>query len=263
MKIGFIGGGNMAEALIKGMASSGMKDIIVSEPREERRKYLEEKYRITTSSSNREVAASSNIIILAVKPQNMEGVLNEVAGDIDGSKTVVSIAAGITLDCLASKLKTEKLIRVMPNTPALVQEGMTVLSMCECFSGNEISIVREIFMSVGKVITLPEKRMNAVTALSGSGPAFFALFTEAMIQAGVRNGLSEDDAATLANQTLLGTARQLETGMAPAKLREMVTSPGGTTAAGLKVFEDGGLRDIVQSAIDAAIKRAEELGRKS
>ncbi|MDO8281080.1 MAG: pyrroline-5-carboxylate reductase [Thermodesulfovibrionia bacterium] len=262
MKIGFIGGGNMAEALIKGMASSGMKDIIVSEPREERRNFLEEKYRITTTSSNKAVVSSCNIIILAVKPQNMEGVLNEVAGDIDESKTVVSIAAGITLGYLSSKLKTEKLIRVMPNTPALVGEGMTVLSMCECFSGNEISIVREIFMSVGKVLTLPEKHMNAVTALSGSGPAFFALFTEAMIEAGIRNGLSKDDASTLANQTLLGTARQLETGITPAKLREMVTSPGGTTAAGLKVFEDGGLRDIVQSAIDAAIKRAEELGRK-
>lgn len=262
MKIGFIGGGNMAEALIKGITFRGMKDIIVSEPREERRGYLEQAYGIRSTSSNREVVASSNIIILAVKPQNMEGVLNEVAGDIDGSKTVVSIAAGITLGYLSSKLKTEKLIRVMPNTPALVQEGMTVLSMCECFSGNEISTVREIFMSVGKVLTLPEKHMNAVTALSGSGPAFFALFTEAMIEAGVRNGLSEDDATTLANQTLLGTARQLETGMAPAKLRDMVTSPGGTTAAGLKAFEDGGLHDIVQSAVDAAIKRADELGRK-
>lgn len=262
MKIGFIGGGNMAEALIKGMASSGMRDIIISEPREERRRYLEEKFRIKTTSSNKEAISFSNIIILAVKPQNMEGVLDEIAGDIDNSKTVVSIAAGITLGYLSSKLKTEKLIRVMPNTPALVQEGMTVLSMCECFSGNEISIVREIFMSVGKVITLPEKHMNAVTALSGSGPAFFALFTEAIIEAGVRNGLSKDDAATLANQTLLGTARQLETGMTPEKLREMVTSPGGTTAAGLKAFEEGGLRDIVQSAIDAAIIRAEELGRR-
>lgn len=262
MKIGFIGGGNMAEALIKGITSHGMKDIIVSEPREERREYLEEKFRINTTSSNKEAVSSCGMIILAVKPQNMEGLLSEIAGDIDGSKTVVSIAAGITLDYLSSKLKTKKLIRVMPNTPALVGEGMTVLSMCECFSGNEISTVRDIFMSVGKVITLPEKHMNAVTALSGSGPAFFALFTEAMIEAGVKSGLSGDDAAILANQTLLGTARQLETGMPPEKLRAMVTSPGGTTAAGLEVFEKNRLRETVQSAIDAAIKRAEELGRR-
>ncbi len=265
MKIGFIGGGNMAEALIKGIRDKGQgvrENIFVSEPRDDRRRYLEQTHGIKTTSSNKEVAYSCNIIILAVKPQNMEAVLDEISPDITVEKTVVSIAAGITLAYLSSKLKTKKLIRIMPNTPALVQKGMSVMSLCECFSDNDILVVREIFMSVGEVLTLPEKYMDAVTAVSGSGPAFIAFFIEAMIEAGVKLGLSEENAFTLAVQTTVGTARLLETGMPPSKLREMVTSPGGTTAAGLKAFDDKGFKKIVSDAIMAAKNRAEELGRK-
>lgn len=260
--IGFIGGGNMAEALIKGMTSRGMSSIVVSEPSEERRKYLEQSYGITTTPHNREVASSSSLVILAIKPQNMAAVLEEVRDVITPEKTVVSIAAGITLAFLQSKLATKRLIRVMPNTPALVQEGMSVLSLCECFSDKEIAKVREIFMSVGRVLTLPEAHMNAVTALSGSGPAFIALFAEAMIDAGVGMGLTRDHASELAVQTLIGTAKLLETGMPPERLREMVTSPGGTTAAGLKVFQERKLGSLVGDALEAALKRAEELGRR-
>ncbi|WP_333653496.1 pyrroline-5-carboxylate reductase [Dissulfurispira sp.] len=262
--IGFIGGGNMAEAIIKGVKSqeSGVRrDILVSEPREDRRKYLQQTYGIKTTESNKEVASSCNIIILAVKPQNMAAVLDEIADLITEEKTVVSIAAGITLSYLQSKLKTKKLIRVMPNTPAIMQEGMSVMSLCECFSDRDIAIVRDIFMSVGKVLTLPEKYMDAVTAVSGSGPAFVALFTEAVIAAGEKMGLSRDNASELAIQTLIGTARLLDTGMPPEKLREMVTSPGGTTAAGLGVFEEKGFKDIVYDALYAAKKRAEELAK--
>jgi pyrroline-5-carboxylate reductase len=262
MMIGFIGGGNMAEALIKGVKSqeSGVKrDIFVSEPREDRRRYLEQTYGVRVTESNKEIASSCNIIILAVKPQNMAVVLDEIADLITEEKTVVSIAAGKTLSYLQSKLKTKKLIRVMPNTPAIVQEGMSVISLCECFSDRDIAIVRDIFMSVGKVLTLPEKYINAVTAVSGSGPAFVALFIEAMIAAGEKMGLSRDNASELAIQTLIGTARLLDTGMPPERLREMVTSPGGTTAAGLKVFEEKGFKDIVYDALHAAKKRAEEL----
>lgn len=260
--IGFIGGGNMAEALIKGMTSHGMRDIIVSEPGEERRNYLERSYGIMTTLLNKPVASSCNIIVLAVKPQDMAAVLEEISGVITEEKTVVSIAAGIPLSYLQSKLKTKRLVRVMPNTPAIVQEGMTVMSLCECFSDSDIATVREIFMSVGKVLTLPEKHMNAVTALSGSGPAFVALLVEAMVEAGVAMGLSRDNASELAIQTLIGTARLLETGMTPEKLREMVTSPGGTTAAGLKVFGEKDLTGLVGDALLAALKRAEELGRR-
>ncbi len=258
--IGFIGGGKMAEALIKGITSKGNKNIFVSEPLEERRLYLKAAYGIKASASNKEVADACGIIILAVKPQNMAAVLDEIEASITGDKTVVSIAAGITLAFLQEKLKTGKLIRVMPNTPAIVQEGMSVLSLCECFSEKDISAVRDIFMSVGKVLTLPEKYMNAVTALSGSGPAFIALFTEALVEAGRQMGLAGEHAAELALQTLIGTARLLETGMPPEKLREMVTSPGGTTAAGLKAFEEKGLKSIVADALQSALKRAEELG---
>ncbi len=192
--IGFIGGGNMAEAMIKGIFGKHGRDIMVSEPRDERRAYLEYTYKINTTSDNKEVVKSCNIIILAVKPQNMDSVSAEISDAISSDKIVVSIAAGITLSYLSSRLKTSKIIRVMPNTPALVQEGMSVLSMCECIHDKEMNLIRDIFMSIGKVMVLPEKYMDAVTALSGSGPAFFAYFVEAMIEGGIRMGLTRDNA---------------------------------------------------------------------
>jgi pyrroline-5-carboxylate reductase len=263
--IGFIGGGNMAEALIKGILQNSksivQSELLVSEPRDERRKHLSQSYGIKTTSSNKEVASSCNLIILAVKPQDMETVLNEIADDATENKTVVSVAAGITLTYLASKLKTKKLIRVMPNTPALVQEGISVMSLCECLTDKDAAVARDIFMSVGKVIVLPEKYLNAVTALSGSGPAFIAFFMEALIEAGIKAGL-KDNAFELAVQTLIGTAKLLESGMTPEKLREMVTSPKGTTAAGLKVFEEKKFKETVIAAIDAAANRSKELGKK-
>lgn len=259
--IGFIGGGNMAEAMIKGMTLEGMKDILVSEPRLERRQELERLYGVKTTGSNREAAGLCSVLVLAVKPQQMPAVLEEIGGDVSEETTVVSIAAGVTLAALQAKLRSRRIVRVMPNTPALVQEGMSVMALCECFAGREIDIVRNILMSVGRVLTLPESRMNAVTALSGSGPAFIALFAEAMIDSGERMGLSRQDATELIVQTLTGTAKLLDTGMSPEKLRQMVTSPGGTTAAGLAVFEHKGLRQVVAEALEAARNRAEELGR--
>jgi len=201
-------------------------------------------------------------VILAVKPQNMDDVTADIAGSITDDKIIVSIAAGITLSYLSSRLKTAKIIRVMPNTPALVQEGMSVLSLCECIKDREMGMIRGIFSAIGKVMVLPEKYMDAVTAVSGSGPAFIALFVEKMTEAGVHAGLSQDNASELAIQTLIGTAKLLETGMPPNKLREMVTSPGGTTAAGLKVFEEKGLKEMVDAVIQAAANRSKELGRE-
>jgi pyrroline-5-carboxylate reductase len=260
--IGFIGGGNMAEALIKGMVQSGMKEIMVSEPRGERRAYLENQYSVKTTPENKEVVGNCNIIILAVKPQNMDDVTAGIYGLISPDKLIVSIAAGITLSYLTSRLKTSNIIRVMPNTPALVQEGMSVLSLCECIPDKDMSVIRDIFMSVGQVLVLPEKYMDAVTAVSGSGPGFIAYFAECMAEAGVRAGLNIDNAFQLVLQTLIGTAKLLETGMPPDKLREMVTSPGGTTAAGLKVFEEKGFKDTIAAVIQAAVSRSKELGRK-
>jgi pyrroline-5-carboxylate reductase len=260
--IGLIGGGNMAEAIIKGMTSQWTKDIFVSEPAEEKRRRLEKTYGIRTTDSNMEVVSACDIIILAIKPQNMEDVLCGIADGVTEDKTVVSIAAGITLSYLESKLRTKKLVRVMPNTPAIVQEGMSVMSLCDCFYGREVDIVKSILMSVGRVLLMPERYMDAVTALSGSGPGFIALFVEALTESGVAMGIGKADALALAVQTLLGTAKLLDTGMSPEKLREMVTSPGGTTAAGLKVFEENNLMSIVSEALGAARRRAEELGRR-
>ena len=260
--IGFIGGGNMAEALIKGIVQGGGKDIAVSEPRQERRAYLEKEYGVKTTPDNKEVVRNCNIIVLAVKPQNMDDVTAGISDLISNDKLIVSIAAGITLSYLTARLKTSKIIRVMPNTPALVQEGMSVLSLCECIQDKEMVLVRDIFMSVGKVLVLPEKYMDAVTALSGSGPGFIAFFVENMIDSGVIMGLNRDNATELAIQTLIGTAKLLETGMPPDRLREMVTSPGGTTAAGIKAFEERGFRDIVAAVIQAAANKSKELGRE-
>lgn len=253
----------MAEALIKGiikgMGSIKPEDIIVSEPRDERRRYLSETYKVKTTPSNKEATSLSQIIILAVKPQNMNDVLDEIKDLINPEKVIVSIAAGITISYIRSKLKTDKIIRVMPNTPALIGEGMSVYSLCECFTGREINTVKEILMSAGRVISLPEKYMDAVTALSGSGPGFIAYFVEAMIEAGIKAGLSEEVAKELTLQTFSGTSKLLETGLSPQKLREMVTSPGGTTQAGLNVLQGRDFKAIITETILAAKKRAEEL----
>ncbi|MEC4675850.1 MAG: pyrroline-5-carboxylate reductase [Nitrospirota bacterium] len=259
---GFIGGGNMAEALIKGMKKGGTNDIIVSEPLEARRRYLEQGYGVRTTQSNKEAVSLCDIIILAVKPQNMDGLLDEISDVVTAEKTVVSIAAGITLSFLESRLRTKKLIRVMPNTPALVQEGMSVMSLYGTFYEKEAAVVRGILMSVGKVLTMPEEHMNSVTALSGSGPGFIALFTEALIGSGVKMGIDGKAALELVVQTLLGTAKMLDSGISPENLRKMVTSPGGTTAAGLEVFADRAFSGIVEDALLAARKRAGELGRR-
>jgi pyrroline-5-carboxylate reductase len=259
--IGFIGGGNMAEAMIKGMGQSRIKDIMVSEPLQERRFYLEHAYAVKTTPDNREVVRNCGMCILAVKPQHMDAVTGEIADSVTNEKIIISIAAGITLSYLTSRLKTSKIIRVMPNTPALVQKGISVLSMCECLPDREMRLIREIFMSIGKMLVLPEKYMDAVTAVSGSGPAFFAYIAEAMIEGGIHAGLDQDTASELAIHTMIGTAKMLDTGIPPGRLREMVTSPGGTTEAGLKVLEQHGIKKIFSSTIDAAAQRSKELGR--
>jgi pyrroline-5-carboxylate reductase len=259
--IGFIGGGNMAEAIVKGIIDKYGREIIVSELRDERRAYLEKTYHVKTTTENKDVARNCVTIIIAVKPQDMDVVLDGISDLVSEDKTVVSVAAGITLSYLSKRLKTRKIVRVMPNTPALIQEGMSVMSMCECIDNKDIGLIKDIFMSIGRLLVLPEKYMDTVTALSGSGPAFIAYFLEAMIEGAVKMGLGKDDATALAVQTLLGTARLLDTGMSPSKLREMVTSPKGTTAEGLKVFDGKGFKEIVTASIEAATNRARELGR--
>jgi len=248
----------MAEALIKGIVKKKGR-IIVSEPRADRREYLAGEYGVTAVESNCEVVEKADIIILAIKPQNMNAVLDEIAPFVGPEKTVVSIAAGITLSLLGSRLKTDRLIRVMPNTPALAREGMSALSFSAGMPEKIGAGVVNIFASVGKTVVLPEALMDAVTAVSGSGPAFFALFVEAMIASAQKMGIAREDAVALATQTMIGTAALLKTGMPPENLRKMVTSPGGTTAAGVAAFEEKGLAELVFEGLEATRKRSEEL----
>ncbi len=258
--IGFIGGGNMAEAIIKGMTNKGITDISVSEPLNEKRKYLKETYKVNICFDNKMLFSSSDIIILAVKQQNISQLIQEI-GDVEiQDKIVVSIAAGISLSYLKSGLKTNKILRVMPNTPAIVHEGMSVISLSEDISDADLNKVKEIFTSIGEVLILPEKYMNAVTALSGSGPGFISYFIDSMIEGGINAGLDPDIARTLAIQTLLGTAKLLNTGINPSALIKMVASPGGTTEAGLKVLENNSIKSIISDTIEMATKRSEELG---
>lgn len=260
--IGFIGGGKMAEALIKGITLHGIKDILVSDFLEKRRSYLEATYNISVTALNKEVASTCNIIILAVKPQDIPLVLDEIAPDITQDKTVVSIAAGITIDFFQKKLATKKIIRVMPNTPVFVQEGMSIISVDNGVSGDDLAPVLDIFMSVGKVFILPEEHINAMATVSGCGPAFFAMFIEALTSAGVSMGLAKEQVVGALVQTMVGTAKMLQSGMAPENLREMVTSPGGMTFAGLTVFEEKKINNIVYHALLAARDRGIELGAK-
>ncbi|MBF0472283.1 MAG: pyrroline-5-carboxylate reductase, partial [Nitrospirae bacterium] len=189
--IGFIGGGNMAGALIKGLISTGVKDIIVSEPDTSRCNYLIKEFGVIAVSDNKKAASTSDILILAVKPQIIKGILDEIKGSLNDNTIIVSIAAGITLSLLKKKLMKQKIVRIMPNTPALVLEAMSVISFSEGMSIIDQNEVIKLFKSAGKVLVLPENQMNAVTALSGSGPAFIAYFTQAMIQGGITQGLDE------------------------------------------------------------------------
>jgi len=260
--IGFIGGGNMAEALIKGMKGSGDWDIIVSEPMADRRGFLEKTYGVMAVADNVEAVESSEIVVLAVKPQQMDEVIEGIKAAVTPDKTVVTIAAGIKLSYYENRLNTTRIVRVMPNMGALMQESMSVMSLCDCFSGREINVVKEMLMSSGRVLALPEDQMDAVTAVSGSGPAFVALFADAMVKAGVSMGLREQDAMELVVQTFIGTSRLLDGQLRPEKLIEMVRSPGGTTAEGLESFEKDGMREIVKRALKAAADRSAELARE-
>ncbi|MCS7203552.1 MAG: pyrroline-5-carboxylate reductase [Thermodesulfovibrio sp.] len=260
--IGFIGGGNMAEALIRGLAKEGKKNIIVSEPVSERRRYLESCYGIKTTSSNAEVVKSAEIIILAVKPQNMKEVLEEIKDIVTERHTVVSIAAGVPLSFLKKYLKTDRLIRVMPNLAATVGEAVSVLSLSECLEMKIVVPVREIFMSVGKVVTLPENYIDLVTAVSGSGPGFLCFIVEQLIEVATELGFTEEVARELVTQTFIGTAKLLDSGLPPDRVRQKVTSPGGTTEAGLKILSESPLKEILKATLNAAINRAKELSYK-
>ena len=265
IKIGFVGVGNMAEALIKGLIAGrtiSNKNLLVSDVNAKRLKYIVKTYSIEGLESNKEVAKKADVVVLAVKPQVMNKVLSELSSSIKKKHLVVSIAAGIKGKSIKKFFPRARVVRVMPNNPALVGEGISAISMPlkDQLSGADLKLVQTIFESVGKTILVQEKLMDAVTALSGSGPGFVYLFAEVLIDGGIAAGLKYSDASKLAMQTIKGAARtMIESGKSPETLRKMVTSPGGTTLAGLRVFESHDLKNIVSKAIVAAAKRAGEL----
>lgn len=265
-KIGFIGGGNMAEAIIKGLLAGAVRPdaIMVADPLEKRRSYLSSTYDIGTSDNAVTVADQADIIILAIKPQMAAGVLTDLEPAIPTDKLVISIMAGISTTSIEEMLTSGvRVVRVMPNTSALIQAAASAICAGRKADDTDLATASEIFSRVGVVVTTTEKLMDAVTGLSGSGPAYVFSFIEALSDAGVKNGLARDVSLKLAVQTVLGAARMVdETGEHPALLKEKVTSPGGTTIAGLHTLENGRFHGLVMDAVDSACIRSRELAEK-
>jgi pyrroline-5-carboxylate reductase len=265
-KIGFIGSGNMGEALISGLISSGSSDplhIICSDVSEERLEQMASTYAVTVTTDNLKVVRESDIVIYAIKPQIMASVLMETAEALDMSKIVISIAAGVPLAAIESCLNKDlRLIRVMPNVAVAVKEGAAAVAAGVHTQPEDIQLAMAIFNSVGKCIFLKENYlMDAVTGLSGSGPAYIFMIVDALADAGVKMGLSRRHSLLLASQTILGAAKLLqETKAHPGALKDSVTSPGGTAIAGLHTLEKGGLRTTLINAVEAATQRSKELG---
>ena len=265
-KIGFIGAGNMAGALIKGIISAKVfsaGDVLVYDIVQERLDLLGEQFGVTAVESSTKLVESADIIVLSVKPQKFPEVLEGIKGCVGKEKLVISIAAGITTSSIAQFLPDAAIIRVMPNTPALVSEGATAIYSRNA-NKNAVDSVVKIFAAVGKAVVVEkEELIDAVTAVSGSGPAYFFLLMEEMIKAGVKLGLSEDVARELVLQTAKGAAilagKADENKEGPAELRKKVTSPGGTTEAALKVFAEGQFNELVSNALKAACDRSKEL----
>ncbi|MDQ3366132.1 MAG: pyrroline-5-carboxylate reductase [Myxococcota bacterium] len=264
--IGFIGGGNMAEALIRGLVRGGhvgSERIIASGPRNERLAELRTGYGIMVTRDNREVARTSGIVVLSVKPQILDKVLREIGDALKPGTLVISIAAGVDTETIEEAVADGvRVIRAMPNTPALVGAGATAISAGKHASEDDLAAARAMFDAVGITVTLDETHLDAVTGLSGSGPAYIFLILEALSDAGVKVGLSRRNAQRLAAQTVMGSAKMLlETDEHVGHLKDMVTSPGGTAIAGLHTLEEGGLRTTLINAVETATKRARELGR--
>jgi len=258
----FVGGGAMAEAILTGLEKSGkdLKNVSVFDPNPRRLAELESLLGISSVPDTPTGIQTADIVIIAVKPQVLPNVLPEIASAVKSNAVVVSIAAGITLKVLEKALPEQKVIRVMPNTPLMVGEGMSGLCKGTFVSEEDLAVVEEIFSASGKTLIVKENLIDALSGISGCGPAFMYLFIEALMDAGVLNGLTRKEACLLAAQTMLGSARMvLETGEEPAKLKGQVTSPGGTTIAGIKELEKAALRGAVMDAVTATIQRSKEL----
>jgi pyrroline-5-carboxylate reductase len=263
-KIAILGAGRIGEALISGLLSSEWRkpaEIVATSRREERVAELEERYGIEATLSNHDAAVGATLVVIAVKPQDIEGLLGEIGGLLRPEQTVLSVAAATQTARIESRLSADvPVVRAMPNTPSTVHEGIAGLCAGAHAGDEHLALAEDVLSHLGRVVRVPESAMDAVTAVSGSGPAYFALLAEAMIEAGILLGLSREISTQLVVQTMLGTAKQLrDEKMHPVELREMVTSPGGTTIAAIRELERAGVRAAFLNAIQAAMDRSREL----
>lgn len=263
--IGFIGGGQMAEAMIRGILASGLASpakVVVAEPNPSRCEVLSRQYAVASTSDPQTLCDRCQVIVLAVKPQMATTVLSAYRPYLEDRHLVISIMAGVTLGALAQLMGgTRRLIRVMPNTPALVLAAATAFSANRQATAEDREVAQALFSAVGRCVEVPEEQLDAVTGLSGSGPGYVFTLIEALIDGGVLVGLPRPVAEQLVLQTVYGSAKlALETGEHPAVLKGKVTSPGGTTIAGIQALEEGAVRGTIMAAVEAATKRSRELG---
>jgi pyrroline-5-carboxylate reductase len=260
-RIAIIGGGRIGEALLSGLLSSGWSDIVVTSRRETRVAELHERHNVEATTSNTDAVRGASIVVVAVKPQDIDALLDEIGPLLTPEQTVLSVAAAIPTKRIEARLADGvPVVRAMPNSPSTVHEGMAGISAGAHANDAHLAQAEEVLLHLGRVVRVQEDAMDAITALSGSGPAYFALLAEAMIEAGILLGLSREISTTLVVQTMLGTGKQLrDEKMHPVELRESVTSPGGTTIAAIRELEQAGVRAAFLNAIQAAMTRGREL----
>jgi pyrroline-5-carboxylate reductase len=263
-RIAILGAGKIGEALLAGLLSTGWRkpeEIVATVRREDRARELAERYGVKATTSNPDAVRGAGLVVIAVKPQDFEALLGEVGGMVSPEQTVLSIAAAVPTSAIEERLPAGvPVLRAMPNTPATVHEGVAGLCAGAHADDEHLALAQEVLEHVGRVVRVPERYMDAVTAVSGSGPAYFALLAEAMIEAGILLGLSREDTTELVVQTMFGTAKLLrDEKMHPVELREMVTSPGGTTIRAIRELEQAGVRAAFLNAIQAAMDRSREL----
>lgn len=264
--VGFIGAGNMGEVMIRGLIQSGKvkkSNIVASDVRHDRLAYISKTYGVKTTSSNVELVEKAAIVVIAVKPQNVSDLLDELSNSSHEGHLFISVAAGITTEKLAAKMHHRSgIIRVMPNAPASVLAGIAAICPGRNVSSSDLQSAVSIFECVGRVVVIKnEALMDIVTGLSGSGPAFVFLMIESLSDAGVQLGISRTESSLLAAQTVYGASKMLlETGRHPSELKDIVATPGGTTFAGLKMLEKGNFRSTIMDAVEAATARSRELG---
>ena len=265
-RLALLGGGKMGQALLGGLLASGWRrpdEVVVTGRRKEPLEQLAARHGVQTTTDNAAAVAGAEIVVIAVKPQDMESLLSEISAELTPDQTLLSFVAAISTDFIEKRLEYQvPVVRGMPNTPSVVHEGMAAISAGKYAGDENLDLARDVLNHVGRVVTVDEEYLDAVTAISGSGPAYFALLAEAMIEGGILLGLSREISTELVIQTMLGSAKMLrDEKMHPVELREMVTSPGGTTTRAIRVLEQSGVRAAFLNAIQAAMERSQELAK--